>query len=96
MFILADKTSNIYRAPPKECNKLSKENITNSHKKPTGHLEKTINTNVKNIALYLHLSDRTEYLARTHTFIAFKDHKDDFQSSLPFCQKILPKKTWIN
>ena len=86
MFILADKTSNIYRTPRKEYDKLSKKNLTSSYKKPTGHLEKGINMKVKNISKILHLSDKTECLFRTLTFITFKDHKNDFESSLLFHQ----------
>ena len=50
VFIFADKTSNIYKATPREYNKLLKDNTTKSYKKLADRLEKAINTEVKNIA----------------------------------------------
>ena len=50
VFIFADKTSNIYKATPREYNKLLKDNITKSYKKLADRLEKAINMEVKNIA----------------------------------------------
>ena len=41
--IFTDKTSNIYKAPPQEFNKLLKDIITKSYKKSTDRLEKAIN-----------------------------------------------------
>ena len=48
--IFRDKTSNIYKAPSQEFNKLLKDFITKSYKKSTDHLEKAINMDAKNIA----------------------------------------------
>ena len=47
VFIVADKTSNIYKAASREYNKLLKDNITKSYKKSTDRLEKAINMEVK-------------------------------------------------
>ena len=91
MLIFADKTSNIYKAALQEYNKLLKDNITKSYNKSTDRLEKAINMEAKNNAKKIQLSDRTECLARTLAFIALKDHKDNFQSSLP-CRLINPSK----
>ena len=84
VFIFADKTSNIYKAAPREYNKLLKDNITKSYKKLTDRLQKSINMEAKNIAKKIQLSDRIECLVKTPTFITLKDHKDNFQSSLHF------------
>ena len=43
VLIIADKTSNIYKATLQEYNKLSRDNITKSYKKSTDHLGKAIN-----------------------------------------------------
>ena len=85
MFIVADKTSNIYKAASREYNKLLKDNITKSYKKSTNRLEKAINMEAKNIARKIQLSDRIECLAQTPPFIALNNHKDNFQSSLHCC-----------
>ena len=42
VFIFADKTNNIYKAPPKQYKKLLKENVTRTYKKSTERLEKSI------------------------------------------------------
>ena len=47
VFTFADKTSNIYKAAPREYNKLLKDNLTKSYKKLTDRLEKAINMEVK-------------------------------------------------
>ena len=43
VLIIADKTSNIYKATLQEYHKLSRDNITKSYKKSTDHLGKAIN-----------------------------------------------------
>ena len=49
-FMFADKASNIYKAAPREYNKLLKDDITKSYKKSKDRLEKEINMEEKNIA----------------------------------------------
>ena len=92
LFIFADKSSNIYKAAPREYNKLLKNNIRKSYKKSTERLEKAINMEAKNIAKKIQLSDRIECLPKTPAFITLKDHKDNFQSSL-HCRLINPSKS---
>ena len=58
VFIFADKTSNIYKAAPREYNKLLKDNITKSYKKSTDCLQKAINMEANNITKNIQLSDR--------------------------------------
>ena len=50
VYIFAEKASNIYKAAPREYNKLLKDNITKSYKKSTDRLKKAINMEAKNIA----------------------------------------------
>ena len=50
VLISADKISNIYKAAPREYNKLLKDNITKSYRKSRDRLEKAINREAKNIA----------------------------------------------
>ena len=92
LFIFTDKSSNIYKAAPREYNKLLKNNITKSYKKSTERLEKAINMEAKNIAKKIQLSDKIECLPKTPAFITLKDHKDNFQSSL-HCRLINPSKS---
>ena len=78
VFIFADKTINTYKAPPREYDKLLKDNIAKSYKKSTDRLEKAISMEAKNIAKKIQLSDRIDCLAKTPAFITLKDHKDNF------------------
>ena len=90
VFIFADKTSNIYKAAPRQYNKLLKDNLAKSYKKWTDRLEQAINMEAKNIAKKIQLSDRIECLAKTPAFITLKDH--NFQSSL-LCRLINASKS---
>ena len=47
-------------------------------------LEKLINMEATHNSKKLELSDRIEHLARKPTFITLKDHKENFNSKLPF------------
>ena len=58
VFIFPNKTSNIYKAAPREYNKLLKDNITKSYKKSTDCLQKAINMEANNITKNIQLSDR--------------------------------------
>ena len=69
-----------------------KDNITKSDKKSTDLLEKAINMEAKNIVKKTQLGDRIESLTKTPAFTTLKDHKDNFQSSLP-CRLINPSKS---
>ena len=82
VFIFEDKTSNIYKAAPRECNKLLKDNITQSYKNSADRLGKSINMEAKNIARRIQLSDRVECLAKTPASITLKDHKGNLHGRL--------------
>ena len=78
VLIFADKTNNIYKTTPEQYKKLLKDNVTNTYKKFSDILEKSINVEAKHIAKKLELSDRIEHLARNPAFITLKDHKENF------------------
>ena len=84
VLIFADKTNNISKATPEQHKKLLKDNATKTYKKSSDLLEKSINMEVKHIAKKLELSDRIEHLARNPAFITLKDHKENFNSKLPY------------
>ena len=69
-----------------------KDNITKSDKKWTDRSEKAINMEAKNIAKKTQLGDRIESLTKTPAFTTLKDHKGNFQSSLP-CRLINTSKS---
>ena len=92
VFIFANKTNNIYKAPPEQYKKFLKENVTKAYKKSTERLEKSINLEAKNIAKKLDLVERVKFLAKNPAFITLKDHKENFHTSLP-CRLINPSRS---
>ena len=91
IIIFANKT-NICKATPEQYKKLLRDNVKMTDKKSSDLLKKTINMEVKRIAKKLVLSDRVEQVARNPTFVALKDHKENFSSKLP-CRLISPSKS---
>ena len=94
LYVLVDKTNNIYRIPTHEHNKLLKENVTKTNKKASEKLQKSINLEAKSIATKLKLSDRIEKLAEAPAYVTLKDHKENFRSK-PSCRLINPSKNEI-
>ena len=94
VFIFADKTNNLYKSWPEEYKKLLSKNITKSYRKATERLEKAINIEAKYISKKLERANRIECLAKYPAFISVKNHKPNFQSSLP-CRLINPSKSDI-
>ena len=92
VFVFADKTNIIYKAPPEEYKKLLEENVTKTYKKSTERLEKSINLEAKIIAKKLDLVERVECLTKKSAFITLKDLKENFQASLP-CRLINPSQS---
>ena len=65
VFILADKTGNIYEYKPEEHSKLLKENITKTYKKAPKNLDYDINFEAKKITDNLDLDDCINCLTKT-------------------------------
>ena len=84
IIIFANKT-NICKATPEQYKKLLKDNVKTTDKKSSDLFKKTINMEAKHIAKKLVLSDRVEHVARNPTFVALKDHKENFSSKLQCC-----------
>ena len=83
--------TNMYEVSPTEYKKLLHDNITKTYRKSTPRLEKAINMEAKCIAKKINLDDRIDSLAKNPAFITLKDHKPNFESSLP-CRLINPSK----
>ena len=94
VYAFAEKTTNIYKLPPQDYEKLLHEKITKSYKKLPTRLEKSINLQAKEIAAGIKTDDRIEYMAKAPAYITLKDHKDNFRSAHP-CRLINPCKSEI-
>ena len=94
LFILADKTTNIYQTTPNNYNKLLTENITKDYEKTQPSTVKQTSKEAKKIADTLQIADRIEDQSNKPAYITLKDHKDDFLNK-PKCRLINPAKTQI-
>ena len=92
MLIPTDKTRNLYLLEKDQYDKLLRENITKHYKPANEHLYDDINTEAKTIAENLKIKDQMEIMAKKEAFITLKDHKENFESTLP-CRLINPAKS---
>ena len=94
IFMLADKTTNIYQIAPASYYKLLTENITKDYEKTSNDAVKQTSKEAKAIAENLELADRIEVQSTKPAYVTLKDHKSDFMSK-PKCRLINPAKTQI-
>ena len=92
VFVPADKTKNIYRMERAQYERLLRENITKHYKVAEEDAYDRINSEARTIASGLNISDRMDAMAKRESFITLKDHKDNFENTLP-CRLINPAKS---
>ena len=91
-FISADKTANMYELDKVQYDKLLHDSITSTYKKADEEVFDAINEEAKGIATKLDIEDRMECMAKQHSFITLKDHKENFKNK-PTCRLINPAKS---
>ena len=94
LYLIADKTRNIYEVSKDTYNKLLHDNVTSTYVKTPRSAIDDVNTEARNIATSLGIDDRVEQLAEKTAFITLKDHKENFQNR-PKCRLINPAKSQI-
>ena len=94
VFILGDKTPNVYEVNASEYNKLLHNSINTHYKKAADETELNINREARDIAKDLELDDRIDKLTNNECYITLKDHKDQFQNR-PKVRLINPAKSNI-
>ena len=92
IFVPADKTKNIYRMGGAQYERLLQENVTKHYKVAQENAYNNINKEARTIASGLDIADRMDIMAKRESFITLKDHKDNFENSLP-CRLINPAKS---
>lgn len=92
IIVPADKTRNLYQMRTVQYEKLLRGNITKNYKPAPDGLYDDINSEAKRIATRLKLEDRAEVLAKSEAFFTLKDHKENFENTLP-CRLINPAKS---
>ena len=71
------------------CEQLLRENITKCYRTTSMKTVDGINSEAQAIAADLEIDDRMEPIAKKQAFITLKDHKDNFENTLP-CRLINP------
>ena len=94
IYLIADKTRNIYEVSEEKYNKLLFDNVTSTYQKTTQTTIGEINSEARTITTELGIDDRVEQLAEKPAFITLKDHKPDFQNR-PKCRLINPAKSQL-
>ena len=94
VFILGDKTPNVYEVKASDYNNLLHNSITTHYKKADKKTETEINIEAKSIAEDLELADRIDKLTNNECYITLKDHKEQFQNR-PKVRLINPAKSNI-
>lgn len=92
LFVPAAKTRNLYVLGREQHEKLLRENITKHYKAADQDAYDNINLEAQAISRNLGLADRMDTMAKAGAFISLKDHKDNFENSLP-CRLINPAKS---
>ena len=78
MFILADKTGNIYETAEDTYPNLLNDNITKTNRKWNSTVYSIINKEAKQIANDYEINDRIDCLGKVDAFTLLKDHQDNF------------------
>ena len=94
ILVFADKTNNLYEIKKENYCKVLNDNVTQTYKKSDPILTKKINKEAQQIAKTYRVENRMEHYSEKPAFLTFKDHKENFQSSLK-CRLINPAKSEI-
>ena len=94
VFLLEDKTTNIYKVSVDLYKKLILNNVTNDYIQISEENVDRINEEAAILASELELADRIEKYSETPCYVSIKDHKSNFKTD-PKCRLINPAKSQI-
>ena len=92
VLVFADKSTNLYETDKEQYSKLLRDNITRTYMKADRDIKSDIDSEARELAVKLDLSDKMERFAERPAFVTLKDHKDDFREN-PKCRLINPAKS---
>ena len=87
----ADKTFNLYKVEKEDYKEYLRDNITETHKKPTNSKVNRVDLDAKKIVDKLLISDGIDQLQKHDACITVKDHKESFPHN-PSLRLINPSK----
>ena len=93
VFVLADKTSNIYESPEQQYKKTLHNKVRKTYKKAPPKLEMHVHLEAKNIAKLTNLNDCIKCIARKSTFITLRACVPYFLSNFYFSPNDSSSKT---
>ena len=94
VFVLSDKTNNIYQVKPDDYKKLLTNSITCAYKKSEPRTVDKINNEAQNIISRNKITGRIPKLSKQPAFITFKNHKPNFQNNIK-CRLLNPAKSYL-
>ena len=94
IFVIADKTSNVYEMSTDKYNKLLLDNVTRSYRQTTFEDIDTVNREARDICVKLDIDDRVDVMSENPAFITIKHHKRNFEDNTQ-CRLINPAKSQI-
>ena len=95
LFILADKSKNIYKASKANYERMMHENVTKTYKKCKNNKSNNYTINLaKRIASKLKIDDCVQKLDENEAYVTIKDHKEGLRDKIS-CRLINPSKTDI-
>ena len=94
VFVIADKTSNVYEMSTDKYNKLLFDNVTRSYRQTSFADIDTVNREARDICVKLNIDDRVDVMSENPAFITIKDHKRNFEDNTQ-CRLINPAKSQI-
>ena len=94
IFLLADKTTNIYQVSVDMYKKLILNNVTKDYIQIPQENVDSVNEEAAILAAELELADRIEKQSETPAYVSIKDHKANFKTD-PKCRLINPAKSQI-
>ena len=94
VFVLSDKTGNIYQMDPADYKKLLHENITKDYALDSEDTLKSINTEAANLVARAQITGRIPKYSTSPAFLTIKDHKEGFPNNVK-CRLVNPAKSHI-
>ena len=94
VLVKADKSRNIYKVPKEKYKKLLKEQVTKTYRTDKLETVNAINEEAYDITRELKIEDRVSAITTKDSYLLLKDHKNNFQNSLP-TRLINPSKTEV-
>ena len=83
LLVKGDKSNNFHEIPPEQLDNIMKREIQKQYKKSSHQEFENVTKEDKRIATKMDIANRVFKTAPVEAFVTIKDHKDNYQNSLP-------------